>query len=427
MSNGSRILMPGIVAIMVALVVGCGSRWLAGGKLHFDQERFDKALENFQKAVAEQPKNAEAHMWVGSTLAKLDRDEEAVAAIEKAEELASPELIESIANVRISSWSNRYNGGLADAKGAAEARLKGNEEEAIKKLKLAVDRFERAILFCPDSVKNYSNLGKVLFQLGDRQAGMENFERARQMAGERPELLDFFFRVFSSLGIQALERRTKEGYMEAVDMFERAASFSRPQEDMAAIYFNLGVANGKLAELLDGDEVNRALRKAIEAYDRVLEIDSDDTGALENVAYALMEVGEADKALEQGHRLLDVEPWNPAFHLFMGRLYNAAGDKRNGAWHIVLHSCLESKRPVPTTDIRKKVTGRGPGSDILKTLRTRGEPQQAYEYAGSRSTYDIWFYWTEGRVFVFNGPDEVFRDSFRRVSEERYEEIISEP
>ena len=38
----------------------CSNPHLAGGKLHFDQERFDRAEENFQLAVEKDPSNGEA-------------------------------------------------------------------------------------------------------------------------------------------------------------------------------------------------------------------------------------------------------------------------------------------------------------------------------------------------------------------------------
>jgi tetratricopeptide (TPR) repeat protein len=424
MISRSRILALGALVI-VLLLVGCGSRWLAGGKLHFDQERYEQALENFQKAAEEQPDNPETHMWVGSAMAKLERDEEAVAAIERAEERKTPELAERIQNVRISFWSARYNSGLAYAKDGADARAAGDEERAQEKLTQAVDRFERAVLFCPDSVKNYSNLGKVLFQLGQREQGMRNFNTAREMAGNDPGLVDFLFRVFRSLGVQEVRKQTQEGYGEAVEMFRRAAEFDRPAEDMAAVYFNLGVAYSGLADFYEGEQKTEALQNAAAAYLKVLEMDPQDTSALENAAYVYVNLEEYEKALEMGRRLVDVEPWNHRFHFVMVKLYNSAGDRESSAAHLMLQASLQSGEPASLEGVRQKATAAGPGSDILNTLRTRGEPQQIYLYSGSRGTYDIWFYWTEGRVFIFDGAgNQLFRGAFARIPEEKLPEIL---
>lgn len=44
---------------------------------------FDKALEDFQKAAALDPRNADVHLWLGLTLRKLNRHAEARAALER--------------------------------------------------------------------------------------------------------------------------------------------------------------------------------------------------------------------------------------------------------------------------------------------------------------------------------------------------------
>jgi tetratricopeptide (TPR) repeat protein len=424
MISRSSVLVLGCAILMAVLMVGCGSRWLAGGKLHFDQERYPQALENFEKAAAEQPNNPETHMWVGSTLARLERDEEAVEAIQRAEAVSTPEVEESIANVRISYWSVRYNSGLAYAKDGADARAAGDDAEADKQLELAVDRFERAILFCPDSVQNFSNLGKVLFQLGRRDEGMTNFQKARQMAGDKPQLLEFLFRVYRSLGIQAVQRRTEDGYREAIDMFERATTFARAAEDMVPIYFNMGVAHSELGRLLEGDAKVQQLRSAVECYLKVLETESEDTAALENLAYVYSELGEHEQAIESGQRLLDTEPSNHLYHFVMVRLYNTAGDREKSAAHLMLQTVLQSGDTVVASQSRQLASDAGPGSDILRTLRSRGEPEEMFRYMGSRGEYYIWYYWTEGRVFIFKDGAQVFRDEFRALTREELDSMM---
>lgn len=440
MISHTRALVLGTVILVAVLVVGCGSRWLAGGKLHFDQKRYEQALENFEKAVAEKPDDGEAHLWLGRALAELERDERAVPEIHKASELVpeGTELSEMVDNTLVSYWSLRYNSGLAYAKDAATARdeaanhrameetelAKAAQERAVEKLELAVDRFERAMIFCPDTVKNYSNLGKVLFQLGQREEGMEMFRKAREMAGDRVELQNFLFLVFRSLGIQALEERTPEGYERALDMFDEATTFDRTPEEMATIYFNMGIAGVGLADELGGDEKAAALRKAVDYYGKVLDVDPEDTAALTNLAHAHLDLDEKEQALELGQRLVDVEPWKGEFHFILGRMYNAAGKREEYAAHLMLQSSLDEGKPLPMDNIREIVRSYGPGSDMLNTLRDRGEPEQLYEYfSTSRGAYDIWWYWTDGRVYIFKKGKEVFRDAFKAVETKRAREL----
>jgi tetratricopeptide (TPR) repeat protein len=442
MISRPRLVVLGAVALIVLLVVGCGSRWLAGGKLHFDQQRYEQALENFEKAVEEKPNDPEGRLWLGRALAQLERDEEAVQEINNAAELSTgdAELDELIANTRISYWSARYNSGIAYATDADEARARAAghevagetqlaEEAAAKadeKLTEAVERFERAILYCPDSVKNYSNLGKVLFQLGRRDEGMAMFEKTRQLAGDRPDLQSFLFRVYQTLGIRGMEEGTEEGLKTAIEMFEQALTFKITPQERAAINFNIGVAQARLAEIGPGAEREQRYREAIEAYGRVLAHNPEDMAALTNLAYVYDELEDHEKALSTAQLLLDVEPWNQELHFVLVRLYNASDQRDKSAAHLILQDVLQRNSPSAKTGIRETATGYGPGSDMLKTLRERGEPEQLYKYSGSHGEYLIWFYWTSGRVYIFQSGKEVFSAGFKSLSDEKAREIMGQ-
>ncbi len=438
MLNRSRTLVLGVVVVLAAVVIGCKSEYLAGGKLHFDQGRYEQALANFDKALAEEPNSAEVHMWRARALAKLERDEAAAAELEKAASLPN-EIGEEISNTRVSFWSARYNSGLADAKAAdtekenmiryeaaGQTALREQAEEAMmEKLESAVDRFERAIIFAPDSVKNYSNLGKVLFQLGREEEGKQMFLKARSMAGDRPELLRFLFLVFRSLGVQGLNENTKDGFRRAVEMFTEASTFDRPPEEMATIHFNLGVAYKGLADKSEGQERIEALENARDSYLRVLEINPEDAEALENLAFVYLDLETPEPAVEIGRRLLNLEPWNPGYHLVMVRIYNAAGESEKSVAHLMLRKSFDEGTPLNPGAVRDE-TRDCPGSDMQRTLLDRGEPEQLYRYSGSRGDYLIWIYWTEGRVFIFQRCTEVFRGDFKPVPPEKLPDLIGE-
>lgn len=415
MLSRSRMLFLGIVVLLAVVVIGCGSKWLSGGKLHFDQQRYERARETFELAVEEQPENPEAHLWLARALAELDRDEEAVAELEKAQQYAEglPEMQEQIDNTLASYWSRRYNSGLDFAHQGGQARDQGNEEVAQDKLSQALEQFERAALFAPDSVKNYSNMGRVLFQMGRRDEGRKMFDKARSMAGDQPELLDFLFKVYSSLGVQAMDQDTEAGYQDAIANFEQASGFDIEPAEYATLRFNMGVAYTELANMSDDpSRQNEYYQKAVDEYLKVIEILPEDESALGNLASVYSELGLHEKAIEIGLRLVDLKPYDHMNHFTMVRLYNAADDREKSAAHLMLQDVLRSKEPVRGVNLRQYATEFGPGSDILRILRDRGEPEQYFKYTGTRGTYDIWFYWTSGRVFIFQNGREVFRDEF---------------
>ncbi len=437
MSNRARAFMI-VLAVVAAVIVGCKSEYLAGGKLHFDQQRYPQALENFEKAALEQPNSAEVHMWRARALGQLKRDEEAEAALTKAAELdVEQEFKQDIDNTRVSFWSNRYNSGLTDARAADEQREKCDgyrsagqtellaqcEQDMRARLESAVEQFQQAMIFCPDSVKNYSNLGKVYFQLGRQDEGKQMFLKARSMAGDREELLRFLFMVFRSLGVQGLNEETKGGFERAVEMFQQATTFDRPQEEMATIYFNMGVAYRGIADNSEGAEKTTALQNAVASYQKVLDINPVDQEALENLALIHQDMQAYPEAITTAKRLLNIEPWNPRLHLLMARIYNAAHEREKFAAHGMLKSVLESGAPANPSSVRDEAR-KCPGSDMHKALLDRGEPEQLYLYSGSQGDYMIWIYWTEGKVYVFQRCQEVFRDDFQAVAPEKARELI---
>ena len=430
-----------VFTVLVAMIaIGCGSRWLAGGKLHFQQERYDQAKETFESAILETPDDPEAHLWLGRALAELREDERAVQEILRADELVSarkPELKEEIRNTLKSYWSQRYNPGLGYAKEAASAKRAGNVEEKVRQLELAVDEFRRSILFCPDSVQNYKNLGQVLFQLDNRQEGMAAFQKARELGGDDPALQRFLFGVFRSLGAEALEDaaeaaqsgdkvKSKAGYENGISMFEEAATFQQKVGDQIAIYFNIGYANYNLSDLAEGDDKTPYLEAAKLNYLKVLELDEQDQETLRNVAYAYADLSDFDNALIYGQKLLDEVPWETSPWGLMVTLYNKADNREKSVAYGMVRTVLSRGDALPGSEARAQSKGTGPRSDMQKVLQDRGMPMQVYTYTSqSRGDYHIWFYWTEGRVYTFQKGKEVFRGSFEALSDEMAAEVIS--
>ena len=429
MLSRSRMLFLGIVVLLAAVVIGCGSKWLSGGKLHFDQQRYERARETFELAVQEQPENPEAHLWLARALAELDRDAEAVAELQRAQEYAQglPEMQEQIDNTLASYWSHRYNSGLDFAHQGSEARKQGQTDLAQDKLSQSLEHFERAALFAPDSVKNYSNMGRVLFQMGRPEEGREMFDKARAMAGDDPELLGFLFDVYSALGVQAMEKDTEAGYLDAIANFDQASSFDVEPEDYATLRFNVAVSYTELANMSERPEQQREYyQKAAEEYLKVLEVLPEDESSLGNLASVYSELEMHDEAIEIGLRMVDLKPYDHTNHFTMVRLYNSAGDREKSAAHLMLQDVLRSKEPIRGVNLRQYATESGPGSDILRVLRDRGEPEQYYKYSGTRGTYDIWFYWTSGRVYIFQNGREVFRDEFKPLGSDWQAVVMGE-
>lgn len=426
----SRWIGLGALVVAALIVVACGSQWLAGGKLHFDQKRYDKALANFQKAVEEKPNSGEAHLWLGRALAELERDEEAVAELKQAREL-DPLQDEMVRNTLVSYWSRRYNSALTSAKNGEDEQRKpgGDPVRAQEELQKAEERFRRALLFCPDSVQNYSNLGKILYVLGRREEGLAMFHQAKEMSTGRPDLQAFLFHLFRGLGLSALEQPTVANLERGLSLLADAASLPADPAQLAEVHLNMAEAYRGLADSVDAAGKTEALQKAAEYYDKVLAFDAEDVDALDGLAQIQSTLGQTDAALATAQRRLDLEPWNRGAHLTMYRILRASrgeGD-REAKGHFLFVNILEDGTPQSKEGIREwAVKEFGPTSDMIRTMRDRGgipEAMREYTPAGQAPIY-MWAYWTAGRAYIFQSGKEVYRMGFKAVPRENLPEEL---
>lgn len=422
MMNRGRWLVVGVVVAAVVLIAGCGSKWLAGGKLHFDQGRYERALETFQNAVAEQPDNGEAHLWLGRALAELERDDEAKAEIMKADELA-PELNDMVSNTLQSYWSRRFNSGLTLAVEAQSDTVADPQA----RLEQAVDRFKRAAIYAPDSAQNYTNLGKVLFQLGRTDEALSVFDQARVLSEDRRDQQELLWKVYLTVGQMALENKSVEGYQRAIDMFNKAATFDRTPAELADVNFNIGVAYMELSAVTEGEASKENLKSSESHFLKALEVNPNDEAALQNLAYVYSDLGDNEKAVAMGQRLLDLEPWKPQCYATMTRLYNAANDRDKSAGYYIVSQVLMNTKPAGGTGARAEASGGPPRNDMLMTLLDRAVPQMVYDYQSTRGLYKVWAYWTDGRIYIFKDYKEVFRIAFKGMTQAQVKQELTQP
>ena len=418
------------IVLVVALILGaCGSQWLAGGKLHFDQRRYEKALVNFQKAVEEKPTSGEAHLWLGRALAELDRDDEAIVELKKAREF-DPLQEDMVRNTFVSYWSRRYNSALTFAKNGEDEQRKGDTARAREELGKAEERFRRAAVYCPDSVQNYSNLGKILYRLDRRDEGLGMFHKAKEMSTNRPDLQQFLFHLFRELGLSALEQPTKENLQRGLGLLLDASSLpaAAEKEQLAEINLNIAEAYRGLADSVVAEQKPEMLQKSADFYNRVLQDFPEDVDALEGLAQNQARLGQIDAAMITAQKRLDLEPWNRSAHLTVYRILSAARGEndRDARGHGLFLNILQDGKPQAREGMRAwAVKEFGPTSDMIRALRDRGDPETMREYtpAGQTAIY-MWAYWTGGRAYIFQGGKELYRLGFKAVPRENVPEEL---
>jgi TolB-like protein len=261
---------PTYARALVALGSACSTKadYLALPELN------ERALEAFRRALERQPGSARAWRQMGGTLMSLGRDEEALAAIQRALELA-PE-----------------DPGPLSAMGRALFILKGRFREA-------ASYFERALERDPQA-------GWFALQLAHCLALARDFARGEEVARRAAHLQEALlsgqegFVIVGSymrLGhLAALQGRDAE----AVEQFQRELAFLQRVDHALRsritieLHLRLGGAHGRLGQ---AGPARTALETARTAFEGRLRLGADDPFTRYYAAGIYAQLGETDEAL----------------------------------------------------------------------------------------------------------------------------------
>ena len=235
-----------------------------------------KALDAFDRALAIDPQDAEAHSYRGVALAQLGRMHEALAAFDEALKI-NPQFAEA-----------HYN------RGVALTEL-GRTDEALA-------AFDRALAINPQDAKAHHNRGAVLAKLGRTDEALVAFDRALAINPQDAEAHQNRGAVLTQL------RRMNE----ALVAFDEALKIN-PQ--FAEAHYNRGLA---LAQLGRTDEARAAFDCALAAFDRALAINLQDAKAHHSRGLALTQLGRMHEALAAFDEALKINPQFAEAHNYRG-------------------------------------------------------------------------------------------------------------
>jgi tetratricopeptide (TPR) repeat protein len=433
----ARILSPGLAvtprislllfSIVLVLAAGCGNRWISGGKLHFDQGRYEKARENFQQAIDEEPQNGVAHMWLGRSLAELDNASAASEEFTKAVE-STPKLSGQVQTMRDHYWTDHYNDGLRVAQVAHEEKEKANMETAEGKFAAAIEEFRKATIYNPEKTKAWMNIGKIHFQLARVDSAIAMFKKVHRMAPNDPdakedEIVDLLFNIYRKLGDEAYETKTADGFRSSIRLYREAEQLKPEDVDLL---FQMGAASAALADGLReekgevDDEQLELLRSSAGYYDRLLAQQPDDMDVLYNVALVYRDLGEHEKALAAARHLVDLNPTEAAYHLLLGRVASKVEDTDVDFYgEIIFASVLADGTVEVNPDIREMVDRVcPPASDMKRVYRERGDPEEVRRWTDATGQQYVWWcYWTSGHAAAFIDCEKRYEIYFRALRE----------
>lgn len=365
--KGLTVIRRGLSILFLAgIVVGLtADRFTNSARLYMMHNKWDQALDILLEGTEVNPDNPELYFLLGEVYAHGREYTKADSAYQKAVAMAPDEYAEEVAKRREALWAPLVN--------EAIRHLRREDYDA------AIKTLELATMIRPEAPEAYINLGVAYSNKGEPEKAIEAYRKALELqpgqkdamlnlasvlttqerygeAGEiyaeylegnpdamevRQNLAAIFLRAALELDVQAssaAEGKKQELTQKAVEYRQRAHQVYRDLLDSeqtvdAATYFNAGLALYQAGEYVE----------AARAFNKVIELNPEDTEAYELVgaAYLMAEDFEqATAALEKLVELIpnDADAWNN-----LGIAYSQLGRKEKALQAYTKAEELEKK------------------------------------------------------------------------------------
>ncbi len=287
--------------------------FLALGNLFLAQNRQDKALEYFERAIELNPQYFRSWLGKGIALSNLGRIEEAIEAYKIA--------------IRIGTKIDNLIWCLI---GLFLFYDLGRTEEAI-------EAYEKAIEIDPQDsgswlYNSWLHKGIALSKLGRTEEAIEAYEKAAEVDQENVSAWYEMGNNLSKLGrtdeaVKAYEKVAKTDPEGAIDWCDKGDALDKLGRAEEAI-----VAYKKVVKFDPKDAVSWFLRgysldklsrteEAVEAYEKGIEIDPYDSEAWHNKSIALENLGRTKEAIEACNKAVEIDPQHSTAHISLAHLY----------------------------------------------------------------------------------------------------------
>ena len=292
-----------LLTAIVLVFFGCANKWITSGKIAMNGKDYDKAIEDFNKALDQNPESGEAHYYLAECYKEKGEYRKMLPHLDAAEKLY-PKKADKIGDLRKETWNVLFDSGKQNAKD--------------KKWEDAKSDFEMAVKVFPERFETFTNLGYVWQHLGDNDSAYYYYSIAYEMAPDEIAVLENFANLCFSIGrndkakelyqkllekdpndAEAMEMLGQiydmEGdFQEAVNYYGRALDIA---SDNCYIWLNLGIIYFR--QFQDTLNTNTTYSdSAINAYSRALELCPDDSNAFNNLAVAYIASKKYDEAVD---------------------------------------------------------------------------------------------------------------------------------
>ncbi len=276
-------------------------------------------------------------------------------------------------------------------------------------LKLAIDQYEQIVKLDPNSVEDHLLLGR-LYRLNNDLVKAENeFKTAVKIQPDSEEAV-------TALSILYNEEGDSSRALDVLNAFPEAARTSK-------VYAALGYTY----------EQNKAYKKAIEAYQKSVDLDHDNLDSVRGLAQNLLNDGQTDAALAQFKVIVDADPSDAQTYMRMAEIY-----RRNGKYDEASEALNKASAIVPESlELKYNIAviqeAQGKYDDSIATLNQllQKTDHANGEYDTSEKNNRAIFLERLGTVYREANKPQMSIDTFRRMTElgddnaiRGYQEII---
>jgi tetratricopeptide (TPR) repeat protein len=406
---------------------GCSkaSQPYQSGRLYFSQQLYDKAAEQFELAVQEDPENGKNHFELAKTYAELERNEDAGKEFKLAAE-KDPTLKEDVADAIQHYRADHFNDALSHIRDKSWGE--------------AIAQLQESMYLDPDEPNQYINMGYCYSELGETDLAVSYYEKAMALSPEdekaRTNLIATFAKQASEFRGEGEYDRAVMFYLKVLELHIGDESLDVAQakpavlsakvkgDDVGTGYlFDLGLTYMDKGEKKQDEE---AVKHAADTFKALFDDNPADSDALYNYGYSTMLAGDFPGAIEIFGQLLDRKPKEASYYMLMATCYVRSGSTEEEAQtNIVLYFAIanslqsDSNRQDPSEyRDQSKHEGQLKSSyrtwkDMKKALDSAGTPEDIYVYTDeSGHKFETWFYWTMGEAVVFSDGAEYGKISF---------------
>ncbi len=324
-----KVYKPALILFLM-VVIGCGgSTYLRSAKVYYEKNKdYPKAEEFARKAVAEEPNNWEAYVYLGQALAQQEKFSEAAEAFKKGREVAPEAKKQLVYDIQRSFFVINYNKGIT-------ANSTMNYAEA-------AEFFEKAVAMDPDDPKGYVNLGVAYSMMGQSGKALEAFRGGveadstsvdawRNLGITYQSTGDFAAAGQAFIKVVELAPDDSDGLFSLGDMYFNQKDFEKSLEyylraaeartDDAALQYQIGAAYFSLENYTEAGQGFQ--RAAALARDKDPDLYKD---AMFNLGVAYIQMENFDAAISTLETVLQIEE-TAELHEMLGAAYSKKGMK----------------------------------------------------------------------------------------------------